>query len=199
MSQLFTNQQWLPSPLPGKSAWLAREMVPAPRSTTGSLPRMDSMGTTYMMPIFTFVLVNNGGLNTTHPICTPWIQKYIGDSCNSYKFLQIIHNSYKFLQIIHNIPGSVLPSHSSKTSTNAQLNFLMPLSVSASIENKSKTLQNQRLSMLSTKLPRAAPGGRMKTRSCRFNPCNRLLANGNDEMRCSPEYFLWPIKRVLKR
>ena len=118
---------------------------------------------------------------------------------NSYKFLQIIHNSYKFLQIIHNIPGSVLPSHSSKTSTNAQLNFLMPLSVSASIENKSKTLQNQRLSMLSTKLPRATPGCRMKTRSCRFDPCYRLLANGNNEMRYSPEYFLWPIKRVLKR
>ena len=108
---------------------------------------------------------------------------------NSYKFLQIIHNSYKCLQMFHNIPESVHPLHSFKTSTNAQLNFLMPLSVSASIENKSKTLQNQRSSMLSTKLPRATPGGRMKTRSCRFDPCNRLLANGNNEIRCSPEYF----------
>ena len=96
-------------------------------------------------------------------------------------------------------PGSLRPWHSSKTSTYAQLNFLIPASVWASIENRSNTLQNHRLSILSSKLPRDTPGGRTKTRSCLFDPFKRLLANGNDEIRCTPEYILWPSKSVLKR
>ena len=84
-------------------------------------------------------------------------------------------------------------------STYAQLNFLMPESVWASIENRSNTLQNHRLSILSSKLPRDTRGGRTKTRSFLFDPFKRLLANGNDEIRCTPEYILWPSKSVLKR
>ncbi len=66
----------------------------------------------------------------------------------------------------------------------------MPVYVLASMENRSKTLQNQRLPILSLKRPAGGPcgvsGGRMNKRSWLFEPCTVLLANGHARLNNIP-------------
>ena len=51
------------------------------------------------------------------------------------------------------------------------------------------------LPIRSAKAPCETPGGRMKTKCWRLEP---LIANGQEEIRCSPGCFVCPIARVLK-
>ena len=93
-------------------------------------------------------------------------------------------------------PGRLLPWYSSSTETNAQSCRLIPWSFRESNENRSSTLQNQILSILSWNPPLSMPGGRTNTRSWRFDFCSVLPLKGQQATRCSPAYILCPMRRV---
>ena len=81
--------------------------------------------------------------------------------------------------------------------TKAHECLFQPRSVFESIWNNNRTLQNQMLSIRSSKAPCEIPGGRMKTKSWRFAPLNCFFTNGWQEMRCSFACLVWPIASVL--
>ena len=92
-------------------------------------------------------------------------------------------------------PGLLLPLYSSNTETYAHSCSLLPLSSLETHEKSNRTLQNHTLSILSWKVPKGVPGGRIKTQSWRLVFLSFLDANGQHSTRCSPGNRLCPIWR----
>ena len=99
--------------------------------------------------------------------------------------------SMQFMQ-----PGRLLPLYSSRTETKAQSCCFLAWSFCETKEKRNNTLQNQTLSILSWKPPLSMPGGRTMTISWRLDFWSCLPLKGQQQTRCSPAYFLWPIRRV---
>ena len=70
-----------------------------------------------------------------------------------------------------------------------------PLSSLETHEKSNRTLQNHTVSILSWKVPKGVPGGRIKTQSWRLVFLSFLDANGQHSTRCSPGNRLCPIWR----
>ena len=92
-------------------------------------------------------------------------------------------------------PGRLLPLYSSNTEMYAQPCCLLPLSSLETHEKSNRTLQNHTVSILSWKVPKGVPGGRIKTQSWRLVFLSFLDANGQHSTRCSPGNRLCPIWR----
>ena len=93
-------------------------------------------------------------------------------------------------------PGRLLPLYSSRTETKAQSCCCLFWSFCETKEKRNNTLQNQTLSILSWKPPLSMPGGRTMTISWRLDFWSCLPLKGQQQTRCSPGYFLCPIRRV---
>lgn len=109
---------------------------------------------------------------------------------NFYKICKCTQNKH-YMQ-----PGRLRPVYSSRTETKAQSCCFLPWSCADTNEKRNKTLQNHALSMLSRKAPFGMPGGRTKTISWRLDSCSCFVLKGQQDTRCSPAYFLCPIRSV---
>ena len=134
--------------------------------------------------------VNYFGVAFIQPCCH-YIQPSMISEISKINLISITSNiSYS--------PGRWWPEYSSSTETNAHECLFSPTSVLDSTWNKRSILQNQMLSIRSSKAPWDIPGGRMKTKSWRLDFLGFFPANGQQEMRCSFGCFVCPIARVLK-
>jgi hypothetical protein len=118
--------------------------------------------------------VNDFGVAFIQPCCN-YIQPSMISNISKINMISIISNiSYS--------PGRRWPEYSSSTETNAHECLFCPTSVFDSTWNKRRILQNQTLSIRSSKAPWDIPGGRMNTKSWRldflsFFSCKRPTRN----------------------
>ena len=134
--------------------------------------------------------VNDFGVAFIQPCC----------HCIEPSMISMI-SKINMISIISNIsysPGRRWPEYSSSTETNAHECLFCPTSVFDSTWNKRRILQNQTLSIRSSKAPWDISGGRMNTKSWRLDFLSFFPANGLQEMHCSFGCFVCPIARVLK-
>ena len=140
-----------------------------------------------------------------------WFTNVVGRFCSAQPFSRAIHSELLAAGPLEgstiDVPPSIAvstgflrrgPEYSSSTETNAHECLFSPTSVLDSTWNKRSILQNQTLSIRSSKAPWDIPGGRMKTKSWRLDFLGFFPANGQQEMRCSFGCFVCPIARVLK-